>query len=191
MRFVSHIKRFMIQLVEPRVHFTQYGDRIVDREGYVARFDPDQLTEEDVAFAERVFERGGLLNGRTYMQDEVTPTPLINRLSVFDTDEQAQREHWDVEFKEYVEQQLVNRSLNHPDFRMVEEKPAQLPWPGYESFQGTFEDFTTKIATERLDPRIVLAYERQNAKRPAVMNALSEMIAQEEQRAMSTPEVLA
>src|SRR5262245_24754581 len=118
MRFVSHIRNFSVQIVEPRVHFSNFGDRIVDREGYIAQFSPDYVTNEDIDFARRGFEEGGFLHGRTTMVDEVTPTPLMNRLSVFDTDEEGLRLKWEPEAKQQVEAFLLERSFDHPDYRM-------------------------------------------------------------------------
>jgi hypothetical protein len=92
-RFVSHSPAFMVQIVEGRSHPTAYGDLITDRENYIARFTQNDVTDADIDFVRRTF--GEVLPGRTTLVDEMTSTPLLDRVSVFDTDEMALRENWD------------------------------------------------------------------------------------------------
>lgn len=203
MRFLSHSPKFQVQIIEPRVRFTQYGDRVVDREGYVAVFTPDDVTQADVEFAEREFEKGGLLNGRTVMRDEVTPTPLINRLSVFDTDEQAARENWAGltyedprgnvhDFKTYVENFLAQRAINHGDFRQVTVALIEAPWPTYLQFNGTLDGLLQKIVEDGYDPGRVLAFERQlSPQRPNVIAALEQLAASQQAEMAGREQILA
>lgn len=189
MRFLSHSPKFQVQVAEPRIRYSNYGDRIVDREGYVAMFTPDDLTEADIEYAEQVFLKEGLINGRTMMIDEVTPTPLLNRLSVFDTEEMALREHWEgqkltdrfgVEHdkKTFVEQFLTERAETSTDFKLVVELPVEPPWPNYLEFRDTLEAFVQKIVADGYDPSRVLAYERQTRNSPHVVAALERLAAE-------------
>lgn len=187
MRFVSQSRGFSLQIVEPRVHFSQYGDRQVDREGYVAFFTQDGVIDHDVEFAEREF---GGFPGRTTEVDEVTATPLLTRLSIYDTDEAAIEENWDPEFKELVEQKMLARSQNHPDFRRVTTLPIEAPWPAYMAYAGTLESLIEKIIEDGYDPARVLAFERQLDKpRPMVIAALETLIADQSELAQGAETV--
>jgi hypothetical protein len=176
MRFISHITNFAVQIIEPRSHPTQYGDVVVDREGYTAQFTTFDVTDADVAFAEEAFVKGGLIHGRKYEMDEVTPVPLITRLSVFDTDERALQEDWDPEFRELVEEKLIRRSINHPDYRLVERLAVDPPWPRYLDFKGTLAQLMQKIDEDGYDPHQVLAYERATANRQMIIDALEQKL---------------
>jgi hypothetical protein len=197
-RFLSHSRNFSVQVIEPRGHATQYGDWITDREGYIAQFVNDDVTEADVNWAEEVFVKGGLAHGRTTLVDEVTPTPLINRLSVFDTEEMALRENWherkhvdafgnEHDFQKHVEDFLSRRAVDHPDFRQIFVEPIETPWPRYLDFRGTLDQLLEKIEDDGYDPARVLAYERQSGHRPAVIAALEKLVEEREQ----APSVLA
>lgn len=180
MRFLSHIRNFSVQIVEPRTHATQYGDIIVDREGYVADFRTHDVTETDIQFAEDVFVKQGLLYGRTTQLDEVTATPLLTRLSVFDTDERALVEGWDPEFKKLVEDKLMQRAENHPDYRLVTREPIEAPWPRYLDFRGSLEQLLQKVVEDGYDVRQVIAFERQSGQRPQVVEALERLLVEQE-----------
>jgi hypothetical protein len=189
MRFVSHIRGFSVQVVQPAVRYSNYGDRIVDREMYIAQFSGDLITNDDLDFARRVFEEGGFINGRTTLLDEVTLTPIISRVSVYDTDEEALREKWDPKFKEMVEEFLLERSVNHPDFRPIEEARVEPPWPTYDSFRGTPAKLVEKIAADGYRPEVALTYERQNQNRAEVISALEVEIASQEAEVEDAPKV--
>jgi hypothetical protein len=186
MRFVSHIRNFAVGIITERSHPTQYGATVVDVPGYTAYFTSD-VTAADVEFAEREFENLGLMYGRTLLVDEVTSTPITNRLSVFDTEEKALQENWatrtytdemgrEWDFKEYVEWKLANRAENNPDFRLVDVEAIQPPWPRYLAFQGSLDELMQRIADDGYDVGRVLAYERQSGQRPAVIEALEQLV---------------
>lgn len=190
MRFVSHIRKFGVQIVEPRVHFSNYGDRIVDREGYVAQFTADDVTDLDVEWGRKVFENGGFLHGRTTALDEVTLTDIRSRLSVFDSEEMALRENWDPDFKTLVEDFLSNRAVDNPDFRQVEGIEIPPPWPRYLDFRGTLDQLMEKLIEDGYDLGQALAFERERGHREMVIVALEAKIAElaeETQSATSVP----
>jgi len=188
-RFISHSPAFMIQIVPERVHFSPYGDRLIDREGFVAKFNQNDINEGDVEFAERVFVPEGL-NGRQTLIDEVTLAPLLARLSVFDTDEEAKREGWQgqtledstgiYDKKEYVESFLAKHAEGHGDFRLVEVASMEPPWPRYLDYQGTPDELLAKLESEGHDLRRVLVFERQLGKRPRMIEMLEERLGERE-----------
>lgn len=186
MRFVSHIRNFAVGIITERSHPTQYGAIVVDVPGYTAYFTSD-VTAADVEFAEREFESLGLMYGRTTLLDEVTSSPITSRLSVFDTDEKALQENWATrtyedemgrtwDFKEFVEHKLASRAENNPDFRLVDVEAIKPPWPRYLHFQGSLDELMQRVVDDGFDPARVLAYERQTGQRPAVIEALEQLV---------------
>lgn len=175
MRFVSHIRGFGVQIKAPKVRFSNYGDRIVDEDGYIAQFSPD-ITHADIEWAQREFEEKGFMHGRTLMLDEVTLTPIINRLSVYDTDEAAAAENWTPEFKQEVEEFLLARSDNHPDYRRVEIESVPPPWPTYMNYRGTVPQLIEKLIEDGYSLEHALLFEQRTGKRENVIEALVEAL---------------
>jgi len=187
MRFVSHIARFKISIIPERAHFSNFGDRIIDQEGFMAHFNQNEVTDADVSFVERTFA----LHGKQTLQDEVTPVPTIERVSVYDTTEEAVRNHWrgrvhvdqrgeEWDFQDYVERRLLDESQGHDDFRLHEAAKEPPPWPRYMDFQGTLDQLFAKIEEDGHDYRQVLAFERQNARRPVLIEALEAKISEQD-----------
>jgi hypothetical protein len=201
MRFVSHSPAMLVGVLPKKSHFNNYGDEITDQEGYIAQFSPNDLTEVDVRFAEKAFlNEFGQIHGQTVMGDEVTPTPFIERLSVFDTEETAVREQWDARtvtdvygkttpFKEYVEKTLTERAVNHPDFRLVVELPAQPPWPNYMEYRGSLEQLVERLVEDGYDLLEVIRFEEQTGHRQAVIDALRETIREQQAEMADAPQV--
>lgn len=197
MRFVSHSPAFSVQIIEERSHPTAYGDLIVDRDGYIAHFTQDDITEADLAFAEHEF--GRTPPGFTVTMDEVTPIPLLNRVSVFDTDEMALRENWEgrttvdargniLDFKTVVEQKLSERAVNHPDFRQLYALPVDPPWPNYLQFNGSLEQLLETLVRMGHDLRKVLAFEKQQG-RTQVAEAIQSEIDRQAAEYADAPQV--
>jgi hypothetical protein len=185
MRFVSHSPGFTVEVVKEKTRHSNYGDRIVDQEQINARFNQDDVTDADIEFAESVW---GLMPGRTVLIDEVTPSPALDRVSVYDTDEEAIRGDWEgrtvlnnrgeqVDLKEWVEGILSSRAERHPDFRQFKALPAQPPWPTYLQWNGTLEQLVQTLLHQGHDLRKVLAFEKQQG-RPQVIAAIEQAIAE-------------
>jgi hypothetical protein len=185
MRFISHSAAFKVTVLGEKTHYSQYGDRIVDREGYIAEFNQNDLNDGDVEFALKVFPPSQLQGGQVLM-DEMTPAPFIDRLSVFDTDEEALRRNWAGETiedsrgvfdkKEYIEDWLMKHSINHPDFRMIETIPLEPPWPRYLEYQGNPTQLLAKIESDGHDLHEVLRYEQQLGTRPQMIEILQQRL---------------
>src|SRR5262245_44566453 len=60
------------------------------------------LFENEEALAAKQFS----FNGRTQEQDRATPSPIIDRLALVDTEEMAEKEGWDEDTKTLVEERL-------------------------------------------------------------------------------------
>lgn len=186
----------MVQVIQELSHPNAYGQVIVDRPGYYAQFNQNDVTAADLEFAERVLVSEGI-NGRTLELDEVTLSPLIQRVSVFDTDEQARRERWatrthtdeygnEHNFKDYVERWLADRSQNHPDFRMIEEAPLEPPWPNYLDYRGSLDSLISRLIEDGFDLGRVLAFEEKVGHRDAVIERLRAELARRREEARGT-----
>jgi len=181
-----------VSVLAKKSHFNNYGDELVDQEGYTAQFSPRWLTEEAVRFAEKAFlNEFGQIHGQTTLADEVTPTPFIDRLSAFDTEEVAVEEQWDARtvtdvygkvtpFKEYVETYLSEHGVNHRDYREVVQAPAQPPWPKYLEFRGTLEQLVSRLVEDGYDLLEVIRYEEQTGHRQPVIDALRVVLSEQQ-----------
>lgn len=91
----------------------------------------------------------------------------------FDTEEEAIKNGWDADVKAMVERRLLALCQQQPEIikQIVQEKPkAKLPWATYDGMDAA-QVVSTAQATGLVDE--TLAYERENAKRPAVLDALT------------------
>lgn len=197
-RFVSHSPRFGVEVVKEKVRFSNYGDRIVDQEGMTALFTQDDITEGDLAFAQSIWPT---LQGFTTLIDEVTPSPLVGRISVYDTDEEAIREDWEGrtvhdargnehDLKQWVERVLSERAPNHTEFRQVEEIALLPPWPNYLQYKGSLEQLITKLRDDGYELSYALSYERQIG-RPQVVAAIEAELNRQSEEAAQAEQVLA
>lgn len=193
MRFISHSRRFQVLILSP-VKVIENG---IEREiapMLIAQFKQGDLTAEELEFAERKWEKTA--HGRTLEQDQVTKTPLIGRLSTYDTNDPAvQAEYEEVDrvlegkphaklprgqvWKDGDAERITIERLMHTmqltggaDFAVIEEAVVPAPWPAYNEFPGSVEDLVEVLVAQGHHLPQVLQYERQNLKRHAVIAAL-------------------
>lgn len=194
MKFVSNIRRFAVQIQPRRVRYLLNGAEEEIQPMILAEFKDADLTHEELAFARTQYSDRD--NGWKTEIDEVTPTPLINRLSTFDTAEHAEEyEELDQQwgdpsesnpeakrlgahtYRELVELKLLTRQ---GDMVLIEEKKVEAPWPRYAEFQGSFAELAAMVeqvvGADGFDQ--VIAYERQTLNRAPVLAALEERKAQ-------------
>lgn len=202
MRFVSHIRKFTVGVLTDRTVPLAGGGEQTLVPGFQAAFWQSDITAAELEFAERHFSP----NGRTTEVDEVTLTPLIGRLSVYDTENENEIKKYDDidEFmvgqpipgtrgetwergtmKAMVERRLTERALTSQTFAKFEEPMVAPPWPTYDAFPGEPEDLVEVIKAQGHHVPAVLLYERQNQNRPDVVAALSDL---EAEQATQAPE---
>lgn len=187
MRFIAHSRAYQVQCIQQRERPGPFGPEVI-QPGYTAQFRYADVTVEDVAFAEVAFV--GELNGRTYELDEVTPTPILNRLSTFDTEAQENvarfleidRDTWNPTDKSYgiaegttkdrVEKRLVERQSG--DMTLIVEPTLTPPWPTYNDFVGSFDDLAMKVIEDGYNVSAVVAFEKSKdgLRRPQAIEAL-------------------
>lgn len=197
MRFISHSRRFQVLILADRKEIINGFEREV-APMLVAQFRQGDLTSEELEFAERKWDRTA--PGRTLEMDQVTKTPLLGRLSVYDTDSQEAQADFDrvdraLEGQEHqklprgqrwqdgdAERLTIERLLsasartNGADFAPFEEAPVTAPWPNYNEFPGDTEDLVEVLLAQGHHLPQALAYERQNLKRRDVIEALEREI---------------
>ena len=107
----------------------------------------------------------------------------FSRVGVLDTDEEAKRQNWTPEEKEFVEQALEKAPSNGIEYVICAPPKTAKPWDKYDEFVG--EDAVEKILyTVDLigaDPKSVLRYEKENLNRQDVIEALEEKVSEGEQ----------
>lgn len=196
MRFVSHIRNFGVGILTRRAVIQASGAEQELVPGFQASFWQSDITAEELEFAERHFSP----NGRTTEQDEVTLTPLIGRLSVYDTEAEKEIAKYDAideqmlgetipgsrgqiwergTLKAMVEEKLSARAASSQTFALVVEAPMSPPWPAYDAFPGEVEDLVATIQAQGHHIPPIVVYERQNQNRPEVVAALEDAAAEQ------------
>jgi hypothetical protein len=196
MRFVSHIRNFGVGILTRRAVIQASGAEQELVPGFQASFWQSDITAAELEFAERHFSP----NGRTTEVDEVTLTPLLGRLSVYDTEAEKEVAKYDEideqmlgetipgsrgklwergTMKRMVEEKLVARAATSQTFALVVEPRVAPPWPAYDSFPGEVEDLVAVIQAQGHHIPAVIAYERQNRRRADVIAALEDALAEQ------------
>lgn len=105
----------------------------------------------------------------------------FSRVGSLDTDEEALRQNWTPEEKDFVEKALMNASSNGIEYIICNPPATAKPWSTYDQFVG--EDAVAKILytvdLTGADPNAVLRYEKENLDRDAVVAALETLIARD------------
>jgi len=174
MRVISQHTNHMIQIRPQRQRPVGDGGVVVTQEPIYAVFTPAEggafLYENEREEAERHFK----FNGLTQHEDEATPSDPIYRLSVYDTDEEAEKNLWDDETKAIVEEVLTRKARTAPNaIFIVESTPIPAPFPTYDTYDGDPAQLVLTLADQGHDLAQVLHYERTfGPKRPEIIEAL-------------------
>jgi hypothetical protein len=155
MRFVSQYKSFGMQIRPIREMVLATGQVQVMVEPLYIRFWQGDISDAEIAAAEAHWPK---FAGRTVERDQVTPTPLISRLSVFDTDHEDHPWASDPEVKEMVEEMLMSKAGGKDYIHVPREKTAP-PWPTYDDFKGNLNALLKRIEDDGYTLEAVLAYE--------------------------------
>lgn len=174
MRLVSQYRNFEGQtLREHKEMVLQTGDRqILQTRHSAGPFIHGALTPHEFEEALKAWPKlRGLSDG-----EEVRW-----RFSVGDTNEWAQEQEWTAKEKAEYEARLRSEAGEH--YIVVEEVKIPAPWPAYDKLvvhgqrkiEHVVEKIVAKVKEDEYDVDQVLAYERQNLNRDAVIAALSSL----------------
>lgn len=174
MRAISQYTNHVIQIRPQRQRPLGDGTINVTQEPLYAVFTPVEgggfIFENEKEAAAKHFSFHGL----TQHEDEATPSEPDYRLSVYDTDAEAEKHGWDAETKAEVEAVLVRKAQTAPqNILLVKTTPIPAPYPAYDSYVGDAEQLVYKLVEDGHDIPTVLHYEREfGPKRPDVIEAL-------------------
>jgi hypothetical protein len=174
MRVISQHTNHMIQIRPQRQRPVGDGGIVVTQDPIYAVFTPVEgggfLYENEKEEAERHFSFHGL----TQHEDEATPSDPVYRLSVYDTDAEAERLEWDAETKAQVEEVLTRKAQTAPNaILIVETTPIPSPFPSFDTYAGDPAQLVLTLAEQGHDLAQVLHYERTFGKqRPEIIEAL-------------------
>ena len=172
MRFISKSAKFSLQIRPQIVEAYAAGMSKVTQPPLYADFQVGRLTDEEYQFALTQFSfEGGFQN-----QDEVTMIDPRYRLSLFDSDEEAERLGWTADEKEWVEQKLIQHSMTFTDVVRMPEKVIPPPWPNYDEYKAPADALVRKLVDEGYDLDEVLAYERANQNRQPVIDGIQQAL---------------
>lgn len=102
----------------------------------------------------------------------------FSRVGMLDTDEEAERQNWNPEEKEFVDNALLKATSNGTEYVIANAPKTAKPWDKYDEFVG--EDAVEKILYT-IDligavPQLVLRYEKENLNREDVKAAVETLI---------------
>lgn len=183
LRFISkHAKYALLdgQRRETTVVTERGPETLVTRWDDICQFDPILYGPPSI-YERETAEKTMVFQGVAQEMDEVTPVSLQARIGVFDTEVAQQLRGWSDEQREWIEQKLIGSGDLGSQFILVEQARAPKPWPKYDELRAvgrrTVKDVAEKIAAMTqdlgIDPADVVAYERENANRPEVLEALA------------------
>jgi len=180
MRFISQYKAFGMQVRPIREMVLATGQTQVQVEPLYIRFWQGDITEAEIAAAEKHWPK---FAGRTVERDMMTPTPLLSRLSVFDTDLEDHPWSHDPEVKEMVEEMLLQKA-GGKDFIYVPREKLSPPWPTYDTFKGNLNALLKRVEEDGYKLEDVLFYEQSpdGPQRPAHIAFLEEEILKRDAR---------
>jgi hypothetical protein len=188
MRFISQYPEYKFQARPQRQRALGDGGVEVTQEPIYCEFQPlhsgAMMYENEVAHAIQNFD----FRGNTQSEDEATPTDPIQRLSVYDTDEQAQAHGWDEETQAFVEARLTELALNAPsECIQITDAPIAPPFPRYDEWDGPSPDMLiVRLIEDGHDLPLILHYERTfGRKREKIIKALEETIEAQKEMTVS------
>jgi hypothetical protein len=188
MRFISQYPLYKFQVRPQRQRGQGDGTVEVLVEPIYAEFVPvhsgGMIYENEVAQAIKHFD----FRGNTQGEDEATPTDPMQRLSVFDSQEAAQENHWDEEMLALVESRLTEAAqVSTQELILVSDKPIAAPFPAYDTWDGPdVEMLVVKLIEDGHDLPLVLHYERSFGPRRAnIIEALETTIELQKENVIS------
>lgn len=173
-RFVSKYGAYRHIIVPEKASLNFDGVSIVTRKGLTAKFSREYTTSEDIALAMKTFTFPGLPEERNTEQ----PIHPKFRISTFESLTAQETYGWTDEERLLVEETLRNSPENGREFIEAVPEPAAKPWPTYDA---TDVDQIPEIAVATGVVEETLAYERENANRAEVIEALEEVPVEEEE----------
>ena len=188
MRFVSQYPGYKFQARPQRTRALGDGGVEVTQEPIYCEFmavsEGAMIYENEIAAAIKHFQ----FRGNTQHEDEATPSDPMLRLAVYDTDEMAQVNRWDMETKTFVEDKLADLCLTSPEeCILVMDTPIAAPFPAYDTWDGPSMDMlTAKLIEDGHDLELVLHYERTFGKRrQKIIEALEREIEHQKESVVS------
>ncbi len=166
MRFLSKYPKFRLMPIGDLTEPLANGAYRTLKQGIKAEFHQEALQPWEEELARTQFAFTGIMQ-----EQDGTPVDPIFRVSVWDTDEEAERYNWDPDLKSQVEENMMASLGYGVDFVAVTKPAVPKPWPSYDDFK-TADEIAAFVATAGIDPQAVLDYEQSNLNRPAVIKAL-------------------
>lgn len=144
------------------------GRHLITREGIQAQFRSGDFTLREKKQIEDRFYFNGL---GTYEGDNMTPLDVGFRIGTFDTDMQG----YDEKTKAFVEEKMQESMYFGNDYILLELVRLPAPWPGYDKLRSP-KKIVELVDETGSDVEDVIAYERENANRGDVIDALEALL---------------
>lgn len=169
MRFASRFLKYKHGVRKGREMVLATGDKQILVSDLFVAFKPGNqiLTEDEIAFAMKAMVHHGLPLDRD-TEEHFSPR---SRISGYDTVQAQEENEWTDDERLLVEKTLLNSPHKGSDHIELKAEPAVIPWPTYD---GDKLEQIVMIARATGLVEAALKYERENANRAKVIEALSE-----------------
>ena len=106
-----------------------------------------------------------------------------SRVGALDLDEEAKRQNWTPEEKKFAEEALTNADANGVEYVICSPPKTVKPWDKYDEFVGedAIEKILYTIDLIGAEPKAVLRYEKENANREDVIEAIQSLVEKDEE----------
>lgn len=181
MRFISSTGQKVVLLNPVGRHDPYHENRfIIEKPGFQAEFRTGDYTTAEKQWALEHLKFSGI----GLQPDAITPLDPSYRIYTYDTDQvnfKPYAEAWGMdpdEFKDMIEQKLLDSVYHGSDFHLFEAEALAPPWKGYDSLRAVkrIVELTQETGS---DPEDVIAYEKQGKNRPEVIEALEALLVPE------------
>ena len=189
MRFVSKFPHLGLgAVIREQFVLALDGQRDKSRESLSVMFTQDYVSQDDLAFGLSTW-REKEFTGRWLDEDHITLQPVAERIGVYDTDVEQERNGWDDETREKVEKWMLAKANHGLDFALFAEAriPVGAPWASYDA---THHLQIPKVAVALGLVELTLAYERENKNRESIVEKLESLLVAGEELAPAEGELV-
>ncbi|GIV03974.1 MAG: hypothetical protein KatS3mg015_2804 [Fimbriimonadales bacterium] len=165
-RFISRYGAFSVGVQSQITENFATGKQRVIQKRIDANFHNRLVTDEDFAVALGAFQFPGLPEDFD-TNSHVSPR---YRVSVWDSEWARENEGWTDEEIDLIIETLRRDPGLGTDFIELTPRPTEAPWPTYD--ESDLETIIAVVQATGIDPERVIAYERENANRKEVLDAL-------------------
>lgn len=176
MRFLSKFGHLSVLVQVEESEALANGRVRITQPGIYVQFAPGSMRPLERELAIAHWGPPNSWNGFYQERDEVTIVPPDYRIGVYDSEDAAAVNGWDLSTREQVEQSLIANAKYTNNVLVIPRTVVPAPWPRYDEFAGTTDELVMRLVEDGHDLAEVLEYEKNSLKREDVIAALTALV---------------